>query len=864
MSSGSLGNLGVMLAGVKLANPGALWLLIAVGVILAWSLLGVDAPRKLFAPLLRAAVLALCVLALADPQTITRSEGTTRPAVVDASASITAAMRAWTAKLLRDDLKLRAGDPAVIFATDPEPTTVSGALAKLDAAAGCSTCAPGATDLEAALEKVAANPAAHDGSVVLVTDGWENHGDAERALGAIRSAGVRLYIFTPPGARGIPNVAITGLTMPPALAKSEPFALGVTTTNYNSTPVGGTISIFQNGRPTDARAVTLQSGQQRFDFPVHAEASGLTSYTASFKPANPAQDVFAEDDSLTGWVGIGAQRKVLILTGSARDAEYLESVVHRMGLEPTVVTPSGSWSGNLKGYDAVVLNNVPRSRLSPAAQQALVNYVEEGGSLAMTGGDESFGLGGYQDSPLARALPVIMKPPQHRQRTRALVLIIDKSGSMGRNDKLEYAKAAALTVTKTMADTDLVAVIGFDSQPFVMVPLTPLSQSRPYFDQLINRLKAHGTTYLLPAMQEAERMLAGNNASVKHVVVLTDGETGGTAAMYYDLVSTMHREGGVTISTIAIGREANLPLLESISKYGGGGFYQTDSPSNLPELFLQDVKTHGGETTMVEKDFTPFTVKPDPLLKDLAGRQLPAIKGFVATELKPQATLDAFINRANTRTPLIASWRFAAGKAVAVTTDASGRWSSPWVEDGIFGQVWSKVFSWMTPQTAATEQKFDVALGYREGRIHLRLTNYSDRPAPSAALVSATITRPDGTRVQSALSEEVPGELYGSFDAPRAGTYNITLKAATAEALAFPPLAYTVSPAINAELPRPEPNYTLLERLASGSGGRLNPSPADVGLTRPEHELRQSIAAWPLLAAMILLIGEALVRRLTF
>jgi len=86
-----------MLAGVKLANPGALWLLIAVGVILAWSLLGVDAPRKLFAPLLRAAVLALCVLALADPQTITRSEGTTRPAVVDASASITAAMRAWSA-----------------------------------------------------------------------------------------------------------------------------------------------------------------------------------------------------------------------------------------------------------------------------------------------------------------------------------------------------------------------------------------------------------------------------------------------------------------------------------------------------------------------------------------------------------------------------------------------------------------------------------------------------------------------------------------------------------------------------------------------------------------------------------------------
>ncbi len=857
-------NFPAIFAGITLASPQALWLLIAVGVLLAWSLLGVDAPRKLAAPLLRALVLALCVLALANPGMIRRSEGTTRPAVLDASTSITPAMRAWTAALLRGDLKLRGGDPAVIFGTVAEATTIAGALSRLDGAAGCASCGPGATDLEAALERVASNPDARDGPVVLVTDGWETRGEAERALGALRAAGIRLYIFTPPGARDIANVAITDLSMPPALSKSEPFALGVTATNYNATPVSGTISIFQNGRLTENRGVTLQSGQQRFDFPVHAEASGLTSYTAVFKPANPAQDAYAEDDSLTGWVGIGAQRKVLILTGAARDAEYLESVLHRIGLEPTVITASGSWSGSLKGYDAVVLNNVPRSRLSTAAQQALVNYVEEGGSLVMAGGDESFGLGGYQDSPLARVLPVIMKPPQHRERTHALVLVIDKSGSMGRNQKLEYAKAAARTVTRTLKDSDLIAVIGFDSQPFVIVPLTPLSQSRPYFDELIDRLKARGTTYLLPAMQEAERMLAGNNASMKHVVILTDGETGGTAAMYYDLVSTMHREGGVTISAIAIGKEANLSLLESISKYGGGGFYQTDSASNLPELFLQDVKSHGGEATMVEKDFTPYTVKPDPLLKDLAGRQLPAIKGFVATELKPQATLDAFINRAHTRTPLIASWRFAAGKAVAVTTDANGRWSGPWVQDGVFGQVWSKVFAWLTPETAATEQKFDVALGYREGRIHLRLTNYSERPAPSAALVSATVTRPDGTRVQSALSEEVPGELYGRFEAPRPGTYNIALKAATAEALAFPPLAYTVSPALNAELPRPEPNYTLLERLASESGGRLNPSPADVGLTRPESESRESMASWPLMAAMILLIGEALIRRLTY
>jgi len=93
-----------------------------------------------------------------------------------------------------------------------------------------------------------------------------------------------------------------------------------------------------------------------------------------------------------------------------------------------------------------LINNVPSERIAPAAQNALAAYVNRGGSLAMVGGDSSFVLGGYADSPLAPVMPVTMKPPQHKERKRALILVMDKSGSMARNDKLTYAKAAAETV----------------------------------------------------------------------------------------------------------------------------------------------------------------------------------------------------------------------------------------------------------------------------------------------------------------------------------------------------------------------------------------------------------------------------------
>ena len=239
-----------------------------------------------------------------------------------------------------------------------------------------------------------------------------------------------------------------------------------------------------------------------------------------------------------------------------------------------------------------------------------MRYVDRGGSLAMVGGDESFGLGGYEDSPIAKAMPVVMKPPQHHERQRALILIIDKSGSMGRKDKLKYAKAAAETVTSSLKDYDLVGVIGFDSQPFVVVPLEPFGQARPYFDELVDRLKARGAPFFCPRWSRRSAHSRTSDAATKHVVILTDGETGGTAYMYYSLVSTMHHDLGSTISTIAIGRKANLPLLESISQYGGGGFYQTDSANNLPELFLEDFEKHGGETTMVEKDLRPLPPIP--------------------------------------------------------------------------------------------------------------------------------------------------------------------------------------------------------------------------------------------------------------
>ena len=534
-----------------------------------------------------------------------------------------------------------------------------------------------ATNLENALNRIAADPDAHGGPAVLVTDGWQNRGDAERAISAIVSAEIRLDIFTPPGARSIPNVAMTELSLPPALEKAEPFALGVTMENLNDAPVAGTITIDRNGAPIEVRKVTLARGSQRIDFPVRTENSGLASYSASFKPDNPALDTYLEDDSLKGWVGVGSRRKVLILTDSAQDAGYLSTVVQRMGLEPTVVpVTGGAWNGSVAGYDAILLNNVPSERITPAAQTALVAYVNRGGSFAMVGGDSSFGLGGYADSPLAAIMPVTMKPPQHKEQTaragpdnRQVWLdgpqrqthLREGRGRDGhqnaegqRPDRRDRIRLAAVRRHP--------AAVGRAKPPVLRPDDRPADGARP---NLPDARAARGRTHARRQRRAGQaRRDPHRRRDRRH------------ADMYYDLVSRMHHDADATISTIAIGKDANVKLLQAIAQVRRRLLLPDRQPAKSARSCSSRISAATAARPRWSKVNSRRTrVNPDAILKDLAARQMPALKGYVSTEIKPRATMSMFVDRGGTREPVIASWKYGAGKAMAVTTDASGRWS---------------------------------------------------------------------------------------------------------------------------------------------------------------------------------------------
>jgi Mg-chelatase subunit ChlD len=182
----------------------------------------------------------------------------------------------------------------------------------------------------------------------------------------------------------------------------------------------------------------------------------------------------------------------------------------------------------------VILNDVPLADLPPGYADGLED-VRNGGGLAMVGGPQSFGLGGYRGSAVEEALPVRMKARQREEPSSIVALIIDKSGSMREESRILYAREAArqLVVTK---DHDRITVISFDRQTFTIVPHRRRRSRNSTSASAPEAFGEHDCIRLSSRRGAAGRR---RGATTRHIIVLSDGLSGccfgGGQRLYYDL-----------------------------------------------------------------------------------------------------------------------------------------------------------------------------------------------------------------------------------------------------------------------------------------------------------------------------------------
>src|SRR5262249_11087524 len=185
--------------------------------------------------------------------------------------------------------------------------------------------------------------------------------------------------------------------------------------------------------------------------------------------------------------------------------------------------------------DGVVLATAPAPALGQDRMAALGQLVaQKGKGLVVVGGDQTFGLGEYADTPLEAALPVTVQPPDRDQvASLALVLLIDRSGSMATADtadrrasRLDLAREGAIQAVQTLQAGDQAGVVAFDTSAQWINEIQTLNGPADVraVSNRISTIQLGGGTDFYEPLDAAYRALLQTQARVKHVILLTDGE----------------------------------------------------------------------------------------------------------------------------------------------------------------------------------------------------------------------------------------------------------------------------------------------------------------------------------------------------
>ena len=801
----------------------------------------------------RTVIVLLLVLTLADlQQSGEESRKGERVFAFDLSRSIPEEMKKWMAQ---QGLAHQPGDRTFVFGAEAREVKDWDRWVRGEVSA--APIKPEQTDLEALFSAFLRLPPAPR-TLFLFTDGWETQGSVERLFPFLALSGMKVFPLLPPDRPAVANVAVRKILAPHQGTGGEGINLRVMVENQDSKAAEGNLTIKRNGQPFKNEAVKIPPGTHIFAYQTTLPEESMVSFQANFIPRQPESDLISQDNQATTWVAVRTKAKVLLLNGRSGEGRYLEEILKRRGFEVTALAP-GSIPPAPAGYSIVVFNNVEREKFSSDYLAGIERHVAEGNAFVMLGGEGSFAPGGYRQTPIETILPVELKEPRKEEKNRAVVLVIDKSGSMREENRLLYAKEAAKAVAAQLKDDDLLGVLGFDVEPFVVVPLSPMERVRGTVSTQIDSLKAQGKTYLYPAIVEAKRQLERQSAGRKHVIILSDGETGGSGSDYVDLVTVMREELKMTVSTVAIGDQANIPLLKRIAQYGGGFFHHTFDPRTLPQIVMQQLREKPEEGPLVEKDFTPVPVRGSELLAGFSQSSYPPLKGFIETEVKRGAHLDLIIPREEKKIPLLASWNFGKGKAVAFATDLNGRWSKEWIQWEALERFWGQVFEWLRPIKESLPAH-EIRINQMNGRIVLELYLYAE--GHDGVLFRYSFSG-KGAGGEGVLNRLAPGHYQTILPLSAPGDYRIGLVEERHEQrLSYLPVGYTLSSDPKAEVVRGDFNIPLLEKIARSTGGEINPRRGEAiksqeGVTRTYKPLRSQL----LLLALGLFLAEIIFRR---
>lgn len=200
--------------------------------------------------------------------------------------------------------------------------------------------------------------------------------------------------------------------------------------------------------------------------------------------------------------------------------------------------------------------------------------------------------------PEARYLEVLVTAAETAaQRPRVplnLALVIDTSGSMNDQGKLDYVKQAALALIDRLRPEDRFALIAYSTKARVLFPSQRVEQGQQ-MQWLINSLEATGGTNLGEGLLEGYREVRNyaSPAMTNRVLLLSDGlaNIGITSSAELSRLVLDQAEAGISLSSFGVGLEFNEDLMAAVAESGRGMYYFIDHPESMNSILSKEFKS---------------------------------------------------------------------------------------------------------------------------------------------------------------------------------------------------------------------------------------------------------------------------------
>ena len=742
-------------------QPLLLLLLIPIGilVLLTWRRMSLPFPRSQRYLILasRLVLFTLIVSALAGA---TLSLPISRQAVIfvgDLSAS-TAPQQAFIEQWINNAIRHKRPDDQVgIVAVGRNALVEQSVRTQIDFSQFESTPDTNYTDLAAGLRLAAAIlPQDSERRIVLLSDGQQNLEDALQEAQLLQQQGIRLDIVPLPAFNG-PEARIDGLNAPTILHTHERFLLH--TRFFSTVAQHVTFRLYLDQALLLQQSLQLNGGEQEVTFTLQAPPAGFHTYRITM---DAPLDTISQNNQAAAFVNVQGPPHVLIIEGRPDAGHNIAASLQATHIDVTVGSPTDMpmTLEGLANFNAVVLADVPAADLGSTRMLALQSFVRDlGRGLVVSGGENSYGVGGYASTPLEETLPLKMEIPQHKDTpTIAVVLIIE---SLENASEVNISKEAAKGVVSLLTPRDRIAVsAAFGSLAIPMGYVT----NKAAIDQAIDALAPNDPPNYQADLVAAETALLHTDAKIKHVILLGDGDARDSYATQVLKMASEH----ISLSVVGtnIGSYDDLTMMQQIAAWGKGRFYRADNPNAIPQILLDETR-QAARRAIIEEPFVPAIIGPHPILTGLSS--LPRLTGYIATTPKAAAQV---VLVSHLDDPVLAVWQYGLGRVAAWTSDALGLWTSNWLHWSDAARWWANLVTW-TISTPESQLIVNGEIVGGNGHIIVDLpseTSFTSGPI-NQQQAQVKIIAPDLSQQTVTLQPTAPGRWEGNFPTTQVGAY---------------------------------------------------------------------------------------------